>query len=199
LARLNFSQSLSLQKPGQSRGFQAKPEPAHHYSSDSSSEFGSSPDTPPLSYSPSKSAYGGDRTIQITPYEDGVSCHTLAPWLELSDPRFALVRTASPASFYGPTKSDINTPDMHLASRFGMRGRGGSPWCRCGRRQSSCVNVRIGVRCGQRSWGLRGPDRSFATFRAGVVCDLGGVGGCAEQLSLSLVMLLARPGVVIFV
>jgi len=154
---------------------------------------------PPLSYSPSKSADGGNRTIQITPYEDGVSRHTLAPWLKLSNLRFALVRTASPALFYGPTESDINTPNMHLASRFGVRGRGRSPWCQCGRRQSLYVNVWIGVCCGQQSWGLRGPDQSFTTFRAGVVCDLGGVGGRAEQLSSLLVMLLARPGVVIFV
>jgi len=43
------------------------------------------------------------------------------------------------------------------------------------------VDLRIGVRCGRRSWDLRGPGRSFATFRAGVVRELGGVGERAEQ------------------
>ena len=38
------------------------------------------------------------------------------------------------------------------------------------------VSVWIGVRCGQRSWNLRGPDQSFAMFCAGVVHGLRGVG-----------------------
>jgi len=78
--------------------------------------------TPTLD-SPLKSADGGDRPIQITSYEDdGFPSHTSSqPWLELSDPRFAPVRTASPASFYGPTESkDINTAHMYLASRFAL-------------------------------------------------------------------------------
>jgi len=149
--------------------------------------------------SESKSANGGDWTIQITLYEDGVSRHTLAPCLELSDPRFALVRTASPTSFYGPTESDINTTNMHLASWFGVRGEV-DPYGFSVVIDNLCsVNVQIGVHCGQQSWGLRGPDWSFTTFCAGVVRNLGGVGGRAEQLSSSLVMLLvpdcSRPGV----
>ena len=79
--------------------------------------------TPPLSYFPLKSADDGDRPIQITSYEDGgfPSYTSSQPWLELFDPRFAPVRTASSALFYGPTESkDINTADMYLASRFAL-------------------------------------------------------------------------------
>ena len=55
------------------------------------------------------------------------------------------------------------------------------------------VSVRIGVRCGWQSWNLRGLDRSFAMFRAGVVRGLRGVGVgevVCDVLGLSLSVVL---------
>jgi len=86
---------------------------------------------------------------------------------------------------------DINTTDMYLVRRFGVRGEADPHGVGVVVNDLRSVNVRIGVRCGRRSWDLRGPDRSFATFRAGVVRELGGVGGRAERLSSSLVLLIA--------
>jgi len=92
--------------------------------SDSSSS--SSPDTPPLSYSPSTTdcSSNGDRTIQMSSFEEGSFPSIIGSqsWLEVSDPRFGPIRTASPASFYGSNPSDSNTTgaDAYLASRFAL-------------------------------------------------------------------------------
>ena len=67
-------------------------------------------------------------------------------------------------------------PRRDVCESVGTRGRGDPHGVGVILGDLCGVNVRIGIRCDRWSWNLRGPGRSFATFRVGVVRGRRGVG-----------------------